>query len=122
VNLHALLKRFIPHREMGWTEIGEEFTRFWLLRTRWGSVLMHRIRAPKWHPECHDHPWSFLAVVLVGGYWERCATGTFWRPPGSVLFRDAAFAHNVLTTGVAWSIVFTGPKVREWGLVPCSAT
>lgn len=80
----ALLKRLLPHKEMGWAEHGEEFTRFQLLRTPWFQLLLHRFNAPRWHPECHDHPWWFVSLILAGGYLERDAGGDInWRPPGA---------------------------------------
>lgn len=103
-------------KEMGWTEIGETFTRFVVVATPWFSVFVHRAIAETWHPQCHDHPWSFVALVLNGGYHERTPDGrTEWRGPGSLLFRRAEFAHN--TKGTWWSIVFAGPKRREWGFM-----
>jgi hypothetical protein len=122
--LRELLKRFIPHREMGWVEIGEEFTRFFLVRRPSFQVLLHRLRCPRWHTLHHDHPWSFVAVILKGGYIERVPlSGETWRGPGSILYRPAEFAHNVATRGdaVCWSIVVTGKKTREWGFVDDTA-
>ncbi len=108
----VLLKK----KEMGWSEIGETFTRFVLIETSLFSVFVHRAIAETWHPKCHDHPWDFLALVLRGGYHERTPDGeTTWRGPGSLLFRRAEFAHN--TKGTWWSVVFTGPKRRKWSFV-----
>lgn len=106
----------LQKKEMGWSEIGETFTRFVLISTPWFSIFVHRAIAETWHPQHHDHPWSFLALVLRGGYHERTPDGvTCWRGVGSILFRRAEFAHN--TKGTWWSIVITGPKRREWGFV-----
>jgi len=107
-----------PHEEIGWTEVGEEFTRYRLLVTPWFRVFVHRLWCPVWHPQGHDHPWSFVAIVLWGGYLERTQAERKWRGPGSVLFRPAEFVHNVITgQKVNWSIVITGPKRRQWGFV-----
>jgi len=107
-----------PHEEIGWTEVGEEFTRYRLLVTPWFRVFVHRLHCPQWHPQGHDHPWSFVAIVLKGGYLERTQEGKFWRGPGSVLFRPAEFVHNVVTgSKTNWSLVITGPKRRQWGFV-----
>jgi hypothetical protein len=103
-------------KEMGWTEIDETFTRFVLIETALFSVFVHRAIAEQWHPQCHDHPWSFIALVLRGGYDERTPDGkTVWRGAGSLIFRRAEFAHN--TRGTWWSIVLAGPKRRSWGFV-----
>jgi hypothetical protein len=117
--MFSLLRRLLPHKDIGWKEIGETFTRFTVLATRFGTLYLHRFDAPNWHPHCHDHPWDFLAVILSGGYYEATSSATAWRGPGSVLRRRAEFAHNVLTRGVCWSLVWVGPKRRAWGLVEC---
>ena len=101
---------------MGWTEINEVFTRYVIVESRWFSIFVHRAIAETWHEKFHDHPWSFLAFVLRGGYHERTPDGeTVWRGAGSVLFRRAEFAHN--TKGTWVSVVFTGPKRRAWKFV-----
>lgn len=119
--MREFLKRFLPHKELGWVEIGEQFTRYTLLRTRWGNVYLHRLRALKEPPECHDHPWSFVTFILWGGYNEYHAGTWTWRRPGSILFRPAEFSHNVVTRGTAWSIVVVSRKRRDWGFHKCDA-
>ena len=114
-----LLRRLLPHKELGWKEIGEEFTRFTLLRTRWGNIYLHRLKALNEPPECHDHPWSFVTIILRSGYNEYHNGVWTWRRPGSILYRPAEFSHNVVTKGVAWSIVIVGRKRRNWGFVHC---
>lgn len=108
-----------PRRDIGWEEIGEEFTRWTLLWTPWFIIYLHRLKALTPHPQCHDHPWSFIAVLLKGGYSEYHNGVWTWRRAGSVLFRPAMFSHNVVTRGVSWSVIVTGPKYREWNLHSC---
>jgi hypothetical protein len=114
-----LLRRWFKHKEIGWTEIGETFTRFTLLKTPLFTVYLHKLDAPKLHPECHDHPWHFWAFILAGGYEECTDRGVMWRGPGSVLYRPAAFTHNVVTRGTGWSVIVASRKVRQWGFRPC---
>jgi hypothetical protein len=113
------LRRNFFHKEIGWTEIGEEFTRFTLLKTRWFTIYLHKLDAPQWHPECHDHPWHFWTLILWGGYWESSKQGLHWRGPGRILYRTAKFQHNVVTKGVGWSIILTSHKKRDWGFMKC---
>jgi hypothetical protein len=118
--IEKLLRKYCPHKEIGWKEIGEEFTRFQLFKSSWLNVYLHKLNAPNWHPECHDHPWGFVAVLLVNGYLERVGYEYHPRPVGSILWRPATFAHNVITPyGTSWSIIFAGPKSRDWGFKPC---
>ncbi len=111
-----MLRWVFPHKEIGWTEIGEEFTRFTLLRTPWFRIYLHKLYAPNPHPHTHDHPWGFVALLLRGGYWEYADGRWEWRRPWSVLRRPAEYRHNVVTRGVSWSVIITGRKYREWGL------
>ncbi len=113
------LLQWIPHRELGWAEIGEEFTRYTLFRSPWFIVYLHRLKAQTAHPECHDHPWSFVAFLLWGGYSEFHDGVWVWRRPGSVLWRPAEWSHNVVTRDVSWSVIVTGRKKREWGFQGC---
>lgn len=114
------LRRHYPHKEIGWQEIGEKFTRYALCRTPWFNIYLHQLDAPKWHPECHDHPWGFVAILLRRGYLERVNMVDYRRRPGAILFRPATFVHNVITPyGTSWSLIFTTRKSREWGFKPC---
>ena len=116
----SFLRRHVLHKEIGWRDLGEEFTRFQLVKTPWFNIYLHQLSAPNWHPECHDHPWGFIAVLLRRGYVERVGTVDHVRRPGSILFRPATFAHNVITPkGTSWSLIFTTAKSREWGFKPC---
>lgn len=116
----TFLRRKLRYKEIGWTEIGEQFTRYALFKTRWLSVYLHQLSAPNWHPECHDHPWGFVAILLRRGYLEKIGAKVFRRRPGFILFRPATFAHNVITPyGTSWSLIFTGPRSRDWGFKPC---
>lgn len=114
------LRKYFSHKEIGWDEIGERFTRYALLKSRWFNIYLHQLSAPNWHPDCHDHPWGFVAVLLRSGYLERVGKKDYRRRPGSVLVRPATFTHNVITPyGESWSIIFAGPKSRDWGFKPC---
>ena len=114
-----ILRKVLPHKELGWADIEEEFTRFTLFRCPWGAMYLHRLKAQKIPPQCHDHPWSFVTIILKGGYSEFHDGEWVWRRPGSILYRPAEWSHNVVTRDVAWSIVFVSRKHREWGFHAC---
>lgn len=132
--IEDFLRRHVRHKEIGWSDIGEIFTRYALFKSRWFNVYVHQLYAPNWHPECHDHPWGFLTVLLWRGYVERipveddCVCGIprtvtrdVRRYPGQILWRPATFTHSVTTPrGTSWSLIFTGPKVNDWGFRPCN--
>jgi|SRR5579859_264716 len=135
-SFERFMRRRFSFKEIGWEEVGEIFTRYAILKTRWFNVYLHQLYAPQWHPECHDHPWSFLTVLLHGGYLERiivkdpglCRCGEphyrnkdVRRFPGMILWRPATFTHSVITPyGVSWSLIITGPKSNAWGFRPCN--
>jgi hypothetical protein len=120
--IEQILRRVFSHKEIGWKDIGEEFTRYILLKTPWFNVYLHQLSAPQWHPECHDHPWSFVAILLRRGYLEQVGASITRRRPGTILYRPAEFSHNVTTPfGTSWSVIFTGPKSRQWAFLRCGA-
>ena len=116
------LRRWVPFKEIGWTAIGEVFTRYVLIKTRWFSLYLHQLNAPNWHPTCHDHPWWFVTLLLKNGYLEEVGKKLYRRGAGRILYRPANFAHNVITPyGTSWSLVLVGPKEREWKFLECEA-
>jgi hypothetical protein len=118
--LERILRRLFKHKEIGWHDLGEWFIRYTVFSCRHFTIYLHQLDAPAWHPECHDHPWSFLTVLLSGGYLEQVGGRKYRRLPGEILFRPAKFSHNVITPyGTSWSLVITGPKKRQWGFQKC---
>jgi hypothetical protein len=95
------------------------------IQTPWFGLYLHHIHRPDKDPDPHDHPWSFLSLILAGGYTE-----TVWpdktslpgdcslreRPRWSLrgLGRDAA---HIITSirGPLWTLVLTGPRRGDWG-------
>lgn len=64
----------------------------------------------------HDHPWSFVSLILRGGYLETIEGAPKWHRPGSIVRHRAEDRHRLtLPPGGAWSLVFYGPKRRTWG-------
>ena len=110
-----------PHSDIGWKDINETFIRYKILETPWFRIYVHNLIAPRSHPQCHDHPWSFIALVLYGGYNEYTVrTGWKYRRPGSILYRPHSWTHNVTTSKCGmWSLVLAGPKRWEWGFKSC---
>jgi hypothetical protein len=50
------------------------------INTRFGGVKLHHILRSDDDRDLHDHPWSFLSIVLKGGYWEHTPTDCPSRP------------------------------------------
>lgn len=89
--------------------------RFRLLRTRWGNLYLHQFLRGDEDRCFHDHPWSFVTLILCGGYSEEMPNGSRWRSPGTLLYRPATHRHRVECSKPAWSLVFVRPKSRAWG-------
>jgi hypothetical protein len=89
--------------------------RYYLLKLGWFNVYLHHILRSDEDMCLHDHPWRFATLILIGGYREVLPHGFRWRPPGTFLFRAAAFRHRVEVDCPAWSLVFVGRKFRPWG-------
>ena len=88
----------------------------WRLETPWFSVRLHHWLAPDDERFFHDHPWDFLTFVLRGAYTDAGPTGLQYLKAPVVQYRAAEHRHTVYPDkGGAWTLVFTGPKIRQWG-------
>ena len=54
----------------GRDHIGNYMRRF-ILATPWFSIRLHSILRSDVERDLHDHPWSFVSVLLRGGYTEK---------------------------------------------------
>lgn len=99
--------------------------RYYIFKSKVLSIYIHKIIRSDNTQDYHDHPWPFAHVVLEGGYSEetpgRCDRKT---RPGSIAFRRSSFSHRLELYKDAsgndietWTLVFIGPKIREWGFI-----
>lgn len=100
-------------------------TRWWIIKTPLGGVALHRMQGPDARDTLHDHPWTFLSVVLRGGYTERRLR------PGDMtvdeqhivtrcnLVRAGVDAHSIraLHRTPTWTLLIVGPVRRTWGFL-----
>jgi hypothetical protein len=111
-------KRVIPDRDFG----DPYLTRYYLFlkeRRRFPfNIFLHQFHKSD-EDMLHDHPWSFVSIIVKGGYWEHTTEGRFWRGAGSIRRAGAASLHRVeLAPGVdTWTIFIPGPQVQDWGFV-----
>lgn len=129
--------------------------RFWLLRlgtdgkddrgnpAPWIALRVHHIRSSDEGRDFHDHPWTFLSLILRGGYYEErpyegpllapkgvqlhsCPTGKeFTRSVYSaprLLLRRARQWHRLrlpteLEATGTWTLVLTLPRCQDWGFL-----
>ena len=114
-------------------------TRWTLLSTRLGKLMLHRFHPNADDRAVHDHPAPFWTFVLrgfyddmrpceiclgegfeLGGSCDRCSgLGVVLNEQmsaGTLRFRPAVHPHRTrVGPEGCWTIVLMGPKVREWG-------
>ena len=109
-----------PQRRVIWqckSAQGILLVRYYLLQTRWLTVMLHYLAASDDDRALHDHPWAFVTVLLTSGYHEHTPQGRFWRRRFSVLHRPAEWQHRLELVEPCWTLVFRGAYVREWGFI-----
>ena len=112
-------KRLLLDRGPSWPDYdkAEPFMiRYYLLfrkRPKWFpfNILLHKILKSDLG-DLHDHYWSYITIILKGGYWETNKKGTFWRGPGYIGFRSASNRHSLkIPKGkTAWTLLLAGPN------------
>ena len=112
-------KRLLLDRGPSWPDYdkAEPFMiRYYLLfrkRPKWFpfNILLHKILKSDLG-DLHDHYWSYITIILKGGYWETNENGTFWRGPGYIGLRKASDRHSLkIPDGKpAWTLLLAGPN------------
>lgn len=104
----------------------------WLCQRFGIGIRIHIIHTPDLDRALHDHPWSFISVVLHGYYNELrpmfngrpCffdhyteeSTFVTHRAEGSIAFRRATDRHRIVSQSTQCVTLFiTGPKRQWWG-------
>lgn len=95
----------------------------WIFRHPWGTVRVHHILRSDADRHLHDHPFDFTSILLTHGYEEtrfydpkvlESKVGRWW-PRWSIVRKRAEDAHLLRLDRPVWTLVFSGPKRREWG-------
>lgn len=87
------------------------------------AVRVHEILRSDAGRDPHDHPWTFVTVILKGGYFEHRydndgkRVSAQWHGPGSILVRRAGDWHRLIVPKgeTATTLFITGPKSQSWG-------
>lgn len=97
-----------------------DYMRRWILRTRFGTLRLHNILRSDNRTAYHDHPFWFLSLILWGGYLESTPkVDKVYRAP-SLVAHSPEDLHFLTVWRSTWTLVVTGPYVREWGFRPPS--
>lgn len=114
---------------------GPLLTRYYLTPDWPIAVYLHQFHASDEDRALHDHPYSFITILLSSGYWEHVAETVWahdsyhgdcpqryeriarvWRRRFSILFRRAEHKHRVeLEKAPTWTMVIRFKKRRMWG-------
>ena len=104
-----------------WTEVDSEYiVRLHVVKTPWFAICIHWIKKPDPEPYLHDHPVTFLSLILSGAYCEQRETPGKCHCGGHhhrwFNFIRATDKHSIkwVAPGTV-TLCFTGPKTREWG-------
>lgn len=90
--------------------------RYSLLTLPWFSIKLHKILMSD--DDCmHDHPWSFISIILWGGYAEHTPKRKKLYGVGSILWRPNPWIHKLEIFQPATTLVITFKKVRLWGFI-----
>lgn len=108
-----------------WKEIIDECSpqsgpllrRYYISRTAAQHVYLHHLLRSDNSRHCHDHPWSFTTVLLTDDYIEHTPDGACRRRRGTMLHRPARWLHWLELERPCWTLVFTGPRERDWGFM-----
>ncbi len=128
---HRGLQSIAPNREYKsgtrsclwrWTKVESDYiVRLHIFKTPWCALCLHWLKKPDAEPWLHDHPVSFLSIILRGGYTELRKTGD-GKPHHKVNRRfnfvraDRQDRHRIiLVRRNTLTLCFMGPKAREWG-------
>ncbi len=96
---------------------GPLLIRYFLLHTAPISIFLHHLMASDEDRALHDHPWTFVTMLLSGGYWEHTTTQRLWRRRFSILYRPAEWQHRLELDKPVWTLVVKFRSRRDWGFI-----
>lgn len=86
------------------------------------NLYLHKFVGDDEDRALHDHPWWFLSLMIRGKYIEFTESGVWERSSPSLAVRKASHMHRIAlfrdesgNPVPCWTIVMTGPRIREWG-------
>lgn len=98
-------------------------TRWWLVKTPWCGIILHRMDGPDARATLHDHPFAFTSIVLRGGYIERRLDPMQMKTIDhvvrrmNVMRRDDAHSIRTLLRVPTWTLMLVGRHRRTWGFL-----
>jgi hypothetical protein len=94
----------------------EYITRLHVVKTPWFAVCLHWFNKPDPEPFDHDHPVTFLSLILRGSYVEQRNGVRKTRRWVNFIRASADDQHTIVELrGRPLTLCLMGPKRREWG-------
>lgn len=139
MNFESFLTRWVKHELIEDCNHDPYLSRWFLLRTKWLYVFIHKFHRSDEDRALHDHPWNYISIILKHGYWEhsedicpdclghspnwcplvvhcwRClSTGlikqTRFIKPGSIIWRPATWRHRI-------ELINLGEPKQAWTII-----
>lgn len=91
--------------------------RWRLVQTPWFGIFLHKILMIDNDINLHDHPWNFVTWIIKGAYLEERDGKQYSWDQGSIHKMSIGSFHKIshLWRVPTWSLVFVGPRKRQWG-------
>lgn len=95
--------------------------RWRIIQTPFFAIYLHKILTGDSDLYVHDHPWTFVSIILRGGYIETRRDNKTRRLYKrhirhiNVMRRDDAHYIEWLDRKPTWSFLFIGRRRRTWG-------
>jgi hypothetical protein len=96
-----------------------------IVQTPWFGIYLHDIHKDDGDRAPHNHPWSFLSIVLRGHYTERVYPAPLEQPDRYVPQTHSArsmhrmgrtAAHRIVDASPGLkTLIVTGPRQASWG-------
>lgn len=91
-------------------------TRLHFWKTPWFAIDLHWMHGPDPEPWQHDHPVTFLSIILRGGYDEYRSLACYRRRWFNYIRASLADPHRIVAVRPhTLTLALMGPKRREWG-------
>lgn len=100
-----------------WTDVNSEYiTRLHVVKTPWFAICVHWFHKPDPEPFEHDHPVTFLSLVLEGAYAEIRNGNLRTRNLFNFIRASSKDHHRIVWVAPhTCTLCLMGPKRREWG-------
>lgn len=112
---------YIFHKDVIYhpTETKPYMKRWKLFDISWlGGIRLQKILRGDKDRHLHDHPWSFVSIILVGAYIEEKLGDNELQVHNRTLFNVCHYKswHRIKAVICpTWTLVFHGPKRNDWG-------